>query len=34
MLNTDNNLYDIYLFYVEKYFGKLYVFSCYYLQNK
>jgi hypothetical protein len=23
MLNTDNNLYDIYLIYVEKYFGKI-----------
>ena len=27
MLNTDNNLYDIYLIYVEKYFGKIQVFS-------
>ena len=34
MLNTDNNLYDIYLIYVEKYFGKIQVFVFYYLLKK
>jgi hypothetical protein len=34
MLNRDNNLYDIYLIYVEKYFDKIQVLFCYYLQNK
>ena len=34
MLNKDNNLYDIYLIYVEKYFGKIQVFFCNNLQNE